>query len=322
MSTSISILHANQIELHYWFNDETHSMNAIVFHKCGNDFLCIANELANKLNINVEIEILPLENGGLRSVFKFISNESLEIKKSFIIKLLTVVFFTTISTSTEVLTKNMISSFFESSEIKELKTEKMKAQLKYDIAKLEYDLLQLSDSIDENLIKKKKSNYFESLRAYSKIQEVSVSITDDKKQVINEHKIARESFDEYIMVSDDLEPEENECAVIEIVSPVLKKGKYKWIGIYNGEVIQFNMKSNEFKTLVLTGIIEFKNGTSIICNLITYKKINNEGAIKITGHDVTMVNKYFYNNTPIETPEGRTKRLKKEAEKLQLHLFE
>lgn len=322
MSAPISILHANQIELHYWFNDETHSMNAIVFHKCGNDFLCIANELANKLNINVEIEILPLENGGLRSVFKFISNDKLDLKKAIIIFILTSVAFTPITTTIDEITRRSIEYFFESPEIKELKAETMKTQLHYDKAKLKYNLMQLSDSIDEYLIKKKKSNYFESLRAYSKIKEVSVSITDDKKHVIHEHKIARESFDEYIMDSDDLEPEVNESAVIEIVSPVLKKGKYKWVGIYNGQVIQFNMKSNEFKTLVQTGKIEFKNGTSINCNLITYQKISTEGAIKITGYDVTMVNEYFYNNTPIETPEGRIKRQKKEAEKQQLHLFE
>ena len=53
---------------------------------------------------------------------------------------------------------------------------------------------------------------------------------------------------------------------------VLKKGKYKWSGIYNGEVIQFTMKSNEFKTLVQTGQIVFKNGSSINCHLLTHKK--------------------------------------------------
>lgn len=322
MKSPISILQANKIELHYWFNDESHSMNAVVFHKCGHEFLCIANELASKFNINVELEVLPLENGGLRSWFKFNSNETLDIKKAFLIFIVTNVIFTPITTSIDELTRLKIGSFFETSEIKELKDEKLKAQLVYDIVKLEHDLLQLSSTIDEKLIKKRISNYFEGLSDCSKVQEVSISVTNDQKHVIQEHKIARDSFDEYIMFSDDLEPEINERAVIEIVSPVLKKGKYKWVGIYNGEVIQFNMKSNEFKTLVQTGKIEFKNGTSINCNLITFKKINNEGVIKITGYDVTMVNEYFYNNTPIETPEGRIKRQKIEAEKQQLFLFE
>lgn len=38
-----------------------------------------------------------------------------------------------------------------------------------------------------------------------------------------------------------------------------QKGNYQWRGIYNGEALSFNMKSNEFKTLVQSGNIEFKN---------------------------------------------------------------
>lgn len=39
----------------------------------------------------------------------------------------------------------------------------------------------------------------------------------------------------------------------------------------NGKVISFTMKSNEFKTLVQTGKVLFKNGSSINCHLITHK---------------------------------------------------
>ena len=36
----------------------------------------------------------------------------------------------------------------------------------------------------------------------------------------------------YIMTSDDIEPDCDENATIEIISPVLKKGRYMWVGIY------------------------------------------------------------------------------------------
>lgn len=147
-------------------------------------------------------------------------------------------------------------------------------------------------------------------------------IANNRKEILQEYKIPRSAFDQFILSSDDIDPDENESAVIEIVSPVLKKGKYKWVGIYNGEVISFNMKSSEFKTLVQTGEIEFKNGSSIICHLITNKKINSEGEVKITGYDVVMVGKYFENDTPVETPEGRKNRQKKEADERQGKLFD
>ena len=105
------------------------------------------------------------------------------------------------------------------------------------------------------------------------------------------------------------------------MSPVLKKGKYKWTGIYKGNIISFSMKSNEFKTLVQTGVVLFKNGTSINCHLITNKKINKDGEIYISGYEVVLVNQYFDNDKPMETPEGKRKRQNIENEKKQLKLF-
>ena len=47
---------------------------------------------------------------------------------------------------------------------------------------------------------------------------------------------------------------------------------------------------------------------------MTNKKINSEGGVKITGYEVIVVDKYFMNDTPIETPEGKRGRQKKEIE--------
>src|SRR5690606_38591161 len=96
-----------------------------------------------------------------------------------------------------------------------------------------------------------------------------------------EKSVSKEEFKKYILVTDDLEPLDVEEAVIEIISPVLKKGRYKWSGYFNGEPIYFYMKSKEFKTLVQNGEIEFKNGSSINCFLSIRKKVDNEGIEKI-----------------------------------------
>ena len=101
----------------------------------------------------------------------------------------------------------------------------------------------------------------------------------------------------------------------------LKKGKYKWVGIYNGTPISFNMKSNEFRTLVQTGKVEFKNGSSINCQLEIRKRIDNEGIEKTVGYDVIRVNHYFDNEKPMETPEGKRYRQQKEANERQTKLW-
>ena len=136
------------------------------------------------------------------------------------------------------------------------------------------------------------------------------------------YQIDKNEFENFVLDSDELEPVVELNAVIEMVSPVLKKGKYKWTGIYNGEVIQFKMKSIEFKTLVQSGIIVFKNGFTFECELVINRKMTSEGEVRITSYEVLCVNRYYDNDNPVETPEGRRKRKKHEAEKLQLTLFD
>ena len=316
------ILNKNTIELHYWFNDDSHTMNAIVFNKCEYEFLGIVKEIAQKLKIELDVETEPLQEGGLRSWFKFSSKDKNTLKVGVMLYLVTNVFGTPLTTTIEELTRMAIQSVFESEEVKLLKEQKQIAELKYDIAKIEAETEKLAQSIDENIVKKKRSNYYESLSTYNKIKKVSVSITDStKSNSYYQKEVNKNEFSNYIMTSDDTEPDNDENAIIEIISPVLKKGKYKWTGIYNGDAITFKMKSNEFKTLVQTGQIQFKNGSSIDCHLVTNKKINAEGEVYVSSYEVVLVNNYFENDKPVETPEGRRKRQKLEAELQQLNLF-
>lgn len=318
-----SVLSWNTIELHYWFNDDSHTMNAVVFNKCEYDFLGIAKEIAQKLKVDLEIETEALSEGGLRSWFKFKAKDKNAIKVGVVLYIITTLLGTPLTTAIDELTRMAIQSVFESVEIKQLKEQKEIAELKLDIAKIEAETKRLSRSIDENVVKKKRSNYYENISSCKKITKVTINITDDlKKNIYLGREVIKADFPNYIMTSDDLEPVSDENAVIEIISPVLKKGKYKWAGIYNGEVIQFTMKSNEFKTLVQTGQVLFKNGSSINCHLLTHKRINAEGEVKIIGYEVVLVNHYFENDKPVETPEGKRNRQIREAESNQLTLFD
>lgn len=321
MNNTISILNANTIELHYWFNDNSHTMDANAFILCEHEVLGILNELTSKLQVKIGIEVEPLGEGGLKAWLKLIGEQKNTIKTAFIIFLFTEVISTPLTTTIGYVTTQALESFFEDPEIKALEKEREKADLEFDIAKKKMETQKLCDSIDEYRIKKKRSNFFEAASTCKKIEKVSISVTDpDKNPGSISKDILSSDFSKYVMTSDDVEPDNDENAIIEIVSPVLKKGKYKWLGIYNNQVIQFNMKSTEFKVLVQTGQIPFKNGSSIQCHLITSKRINNEGKVEITGYEVATVDKYFMNDTPIETPEGKRKRQKKEAEEQQLKL--
>ncbi|MBO4874642.1 MAG: hypothetical protein J5542_04980 [Bacteroidales bacterium] len=319
MDNAIYIINANTIELHYWFKDDSHTMDANVFNQCEHEILDIINELVNKLQVNIGIEVEPLGEGGLKTWLRFIGEQKNAIKIAFTLYLFSEVLLTPLTTTLEYVTTKAIDSFFEDDEIKALEKEKKKADLEYDIAKTKLQTQKLCDSIDENKIKKKRSNFFETASKCKKIDKISITLTDSNKtQNPTSKEVLSPDFSKYIMTSDDVEPDNDENAIIEIVSPVLKKGKYMWTGIYNNIVIQFKMKSSEFMTLVQSGQIPFKNGSSIQCHLITNKKINSDGNVKITSYEVISVDKYFMNDTPIETPEGKRNRQKREAEKMQM----
>lgn len=323
MNGNISILDANTIELHYWLKSEnTHTMNAYVFNRCEHEFLGILDELSTKLKLKIEVEVEPLGYGGLKAWLKVIGVTGQEVKKAFILALTTQILMTPITTPLQYIVTKQIEEFFEDSEILELKKEIEKETIKLELAKIRKETERLSERIDETKIKKKRSNYFEQAAKCKELEKISISLTDEyKKDFMLGKEVLAKDFSRFIMQTDELDPEYDESANIEIISPVLKRGKYQWMGIYRDEVIQFNMKSDEFKTLVLSGQVAFNNGSSILCHLLIKKKVNNQGEVMITGYDVLAVDQYFVNNTPVQTPEGKKRRRERENAKKQLELF-
>lgn len=321
VENKISIIDGNAIEVHYWFRDGSHLMDAYIQNRCEYELLGILKEISNTFKFEIIVETEPFDNGGLRRWFRLASreeNRKATITTALITALLTAVIITPLSTSISKLTEKVIEKIFEDPEIKVLEKEK----LKLEIEKLKQETGQNIQSLENNnVVKKKRSNFYDFLEKYPKVDKVTFTVSDNNKTTIDEKTVIRTSFKEFILVSDELEPEEYDDVVIEIISPVLKKGNYKWIGIYKGEPVPFSMNSKEFKELVQQGQVQFKNGTSINCSLTIKKKVNNEGVEKVANIEVNRVNHYFENDKPIETPEGRTHRKKKEAEKQQLKIF-
>ncbi len=311
----------NTIELHYWFHDETHLMDALIQNRCEYEFLGILKEIASTFKVEITIETEPLANGGLKRLFKIASKD---VNKNTIIvtlitSLLAAIIVTPIATSISKTTEILIQKLFEDSELKELEKEKLKLEIEKLKQETRSNILKLDSS---NVVKKKRSNFYESLDNYPKIEKVTfIASGENQASLLEEQTVFRAEFKQFILVTDDLEPSEEDNAIIEIISPVLKKGAYKWMGIYNGENVSFSMKSKEFKNLIQTGQVQFKNGTSINCLLTIKKKIDNEGIEKIISIEVPRVNHYFENDKPVETSEGKKHRRKKEYERSQTELF-
>jgi hypothetical protein len=151
---------------------------------------------------------------------------------------------------------------------------------KLENEKLELEILKLkkeSASIDENQLEQKLarpiSNYYAKIEKYEKIRAVGFG-----NEINNEYVVQRDEFRNFILI-DDKEEEVDDDANIEIISPVLKEGRYKWRGIYKNESIDFSMGDSKFKNDIIDGRYDFGNGSFINCQLFitkTYDEFGNE----------------------------------------------
>jgi hypothetical protein len=320
---SIELVNTDTLEIHYFFGDDSHTMDANILNKCDHEILSIIKEVANAFFVDVIVETEPIAEGGLRKWLKItskIEKTNAPITTAFLTALILAVLVTPIGKISE----KLIEKIFEDTEMNDLQKEKLKNEIrilkKYQINEQQGSL----DTINYNiLIKKRKSNFYELLNNYPKVVKVSFAAVDSVEKVkIDERFVESKEFSQFVLVTDELQTVVREGAIIEIIAPVLKKGKYKWIGHYNGDIIHFNMKSEEFRKLVQDGGVEFKNGSSINCSLEIKRKISGEGVELVTGYDVTRVDYYFQNSKPVETKEGKSHRQIKESQSAQLNFFE
>jgi len=308
-------------------------MNAIVQNKSEAEFLFLIKEISSVLNLNIIIETEPLAEGGIRRWFKLIrkgEKKQLIISSAILIQLAVVVTTTPLATvltkATEAIIENMFKDDIDN-QIKELELEGVKLSneeksINIELKKIEL-LTKIQELEDNQKIKKRKSNFYEQLRKDNQVKSVSFTAEDkNKKPILNELKVYRQDFNKHVLETNVIETDPIDNTTIEIVSPVLIKGDYKWKGIYDSKSISFSMKSNEFKTLVQSGKVEFKNGSTINCLLDFVKVVDNEGNEKIDSYKVLRVNSYYDIGKSIETGEGRKHRQEKDADESQYNIFE
>ncbi len=70
-----------KLELHYYLNNESHSMNAFIRNECEKEILIILKEIITNLNILIEIESEAYTEGGLRQVWKFLGTNPISTRK-------------------------------------------------------------------------------------------------------------------------------------------------------------------------------------------------------------------------------------------------
>lgn len=307
----------NKLEIHYYFHDDSHTMDAFVRNKCEAEALAILKEVLTTLNLNIEVDTEPYLEGGLKQIWKLLGKNQGQI--AIVLSIISILM-SLKPTGNETLERLQIKEA-------QLNIEKLKREARSDDSKENGSLetkpiYDTTEILSNNLrIIKHRSNFYLSLNTYSKITQISIATLNDKNEIVGTANVVPKlEFNTFILESDDLPMVMDEQANIAIVSPVLKKGKYKWKGIYEGHHIEFYMKDTMFKESITRQEISFKNGVEIECLLEKHKKVNELGDEFVANYNVITVLAIKEGSTTIETEQGKNYHKVKELMKTQLSL--
>lgn len=309
----------DKFELHYYLANNSHQIDALLRNKCETEILAIILEISNALGLNVKIVAEAVEAGGFREFWKLIQDNAISI--TLILTLAQALISAAplfLKSEKEELEKQLICLQIEESQHR-LETLKLEAKVNSPSQKtIKKTINQLSKNLK---IIKRKSNFYELLTHNHEVKKVGFSLSNSKTNFNHEEKVVlREDFKNFILSSNKLKSEETETT-IEIVSPVLKEGKYKWKGIYNKQAISFQMLDAKFKDAVILENIAFQHGTFITCILRISRELDEVGEIKITGYAVTTVIEKIDASSVNETSQGREYRQAKKYIAGQGNLF-
>lgn len=248
-----------KFELHYYLKDNSHAMNAFIRNKAEKDFLEAVKRIGELLDSELKIETEAYQEGGLKEliviggiVLGFLSPSINDI----------ITHYATQDTQTEALDKKV-----KEATLKNLELDSKKKELEIEE--------QINKKLDDKLTKKYISNFYKRIDSYDKVEKIGYkSIEKDGVEYI----VERKDFKSFIL-HDDITISEDDDAMIEIISPVLKEGKYNWRGRYKNEKIDFSMADSKFKQEVIEGKHKFSNGSLINCHLeikVTFDEFGDE----------------------------------------------
>lgn len=260
---------SQKFQVHYYFDDESHSMNAFVRNRAEKDLLEAVKRVLELTEISSEIETEAYNEGGLVETLNLV-----------VPSLSAVVIFLSPAIN-EILKYHFTKSKTDDA----IKEETLKnLQLDNAMKELDYDS-KLVKALEDKVVRRHVSNYYSRINGYEKVEKVGFKNLSARTDEI---VISRSKFKDFILV-DDKTVTEDDDAVIEIISPVLKEGTFNWRGTYKEDRIDFSMGDSKFKAEVINGQHQFANGFEMSCQLqitITFDEFGDE---KRRGYSVRKV---------------------------------
>ncbi|ELA9085339.1 hypothetical protein [Vibrio alginolyticus] len=315
----MQIAHSTKLQMHYYLQNGSHSMDAIARNKCESEVLAIVQEIAKVLNTQIVIEAEAWKEGGLRDIWAFTNANAAVISVIVSIAGIVISRIPTTDPELEQLQKEDLKL-----SILERRINLAKLQKEVEEDKVTQDTVEkVASLVDTNYkVVTRKSNFYKQLNNTPKITKVGINGLDKEgEEAFKEAMVQRSDFKRFILHSNSLPVQIEDNAVIEIISPVLRNGRHKWKGIYKGESISFSMNDQDFKRDVLSEQISFTHGAAIKCVLHIHRKLDEVGDVVVTGYSVDTVIENGQESVFQETIQGKKYRHQKALKDAQQDLF-
>lgn len=290
---------SNSLQFHYYFRDNSHSINSILRNECEKEIIYIFKEISETLGLQLELETLPTEEGGFKETWKFLGKNSAQIS---LIVAIAAIIISRFPTENKELTTLQIENLKLDNELKRKELEKLNLEFLQDDEEINKEtVIDSVEIVNKNYkISWRKSNLYKKLNNYQKIDYIDVVRLQDDKPVGTPRKVPKNEFSKFILHTDDLPKLELENAKIDVISPAIKRGKFRWKGFYDNNIINFLMNDFDFNNKVINGQIHFSNRYSIEAEMIQERKINQDGNVIVTNSIVSKVNASIEGESRIE----------------------
>jgi hypothetical protein len=308
-----------KFSLHYFLDDNSHSMDARVRNQCEQYFLTLAYEAIELLDLDLKVEAEAPNEGGLVELWNIMGDNSAQI--ALLISALALIYSSVPKGDKELveLQKQDVKLSIQQRKValgtvqKDIKN-KIVSEASIDAAAL------LINQNTKSLVA--KSNFFKKLIGYTKVTQLGVSASNEAGEILLPEKvITKGSFSKFVLQTKTLEPVINDTAVITVAAPMILEGYQSWMGVYRDQAITFKMNDKSFQDDVLAKKYRFTSGDGIRCELHTHQKLDQVGEVVTTGHSVEVVLDYIEGNEETETPQGRAYRHTKKQRDDQYQLF-
>jgi hypothetical protein len=327
-----NIFEVDLFQIHYYLKDNSHSIDAATLNQVEGEFLKISKEVSRIFNCKLIIESQALEEGGVKSVYKFLVKDKRNIAISVFVftmigNILTNVISNNLNQDKEQseLQKKLITAQIEDLKSKKeysgLISEKTRLEIINLKQKIVKDSIEISNYLKDSTpdlgieinkkdldrkiikavtntkIKVYKSNFYQNLLKEEKIQKVSTQALNNFKKPISEERVVlRSEFKNHIRIEEVIEPQYIEAIELEIISPVLANDKLQWKALLNDKQISFSVDDDDFTNLILNKKLSFSNGTKLVCDLETKLKLTKNGDIKEGRKTIFNVSQIKYPN--------------------------